>query len=176
MERLKRVSQENGCWQELTLAWEKECGEFQENFEEYAVASMPVLEPLATGTQMTQAGVYAFAPNGRYQAICQANSSFLPGYTGKVLRIRHIVFSPMFDYSDEIDIQTYGNTLVGVFSGVILMSYEDMPAQHIKFHLRSPAEMEFGEQFTKVLKEHEEFKNAFTNVNMKGAWIYLSKA
>lgn len=167
---LRRFTEDD--WAQLVLDWEEECGEFEENFEDYAVASLPVLRELACSFPRRDAAVYGLDIAGKLSAVCQANSTFLPGYTGKVLRIRHIVLSPRFDYSEAIEIEDYAEALIGVFSGVLKLANGDMPSAHIKFHLKSPAERSFGNAFTEALKGHE----AFTKVDLKGSWIYLSKA
>jgi len=104
--------------------------------------------------------------------VCQANSSLLPGYVGKVLRIRHIVLSPRFDFADDMTVEQYSQTLVVVFTGVLGLAYGEMASDHVKFHLKSPADRAFGGAFTEAVKDHK----AFTKVEMKGSWIYLSQA
>ena len=169
---LKRVSLADSTWNDLCRQWESECISCSEEFSEFAPASFPVLDKLARGAQLTNAGVFA-VPNGEnYSAACQANVCLLPGYDGKVLRVRHIVFSPNYDYGENLTLEDYGHALLSVFGGTINLSYEEMMARHIKFHLRSPAELQFGNSFTEFLKGHQAFKE----VNMRGAWIYLSKS
>ena len=87
------------------------------------------------------------------------------------MRIRHIIFSPRYDLGVIGDISEYANVLVSVLAGAITLSYKEMPSEHVKFHLRSPAEMQFGHLFTELLEERKLFKK----IDMKGAWIYLSK-
>lgn len=166
---LNRLSRES--WAQLALAWEEECNEYEEDFSDYAIASLPVLEDLACGPPLRDAAVFSFKEAGKVDAIFQANVTFLPGYDGKVLRIRHIVLAPGFDFGD-FDIDQYATAITGVFSGAVGLAYEGMPADHIKFHLKSPAERAFGESFTNAVQNHEAFKK----VVMKGSWIYLSKA
>lgn len=168
---LERVSLADGAWESLCRQWEGECEEFGEEFDEFAPASFPVLDALARGTPFANAGVFAVLENGEYLAACQINATLLPGYTGKVLRVRHIVFSPRYDLSPDLEVEDYAKTLVGVFGGVIVLSYKNMVASHIKFHLRSPAERQFGTLFKEALEGH----GAFSEVAMRGAWIYLSK-
>ena len=165
---LKRVSGKE--WDKLVLDWEAECDEFSESFDEYAMASLPVLRDLACGAPRKDAAVFGLKTENKFDVVCQANSSLLPRYDGKVLRIRHIVLSPRFDFAMTLD--EYSETLVGVFAGVLSLAYGEMASDHVKFHLKSPAERAFGEAFTAALKNHD----AFTEVAMKGSWIYLSKA
>ncbi|SLN36174.1 hypothetical protein AQS8620_01286 [Aquimixticola soesokkakensis] len=170
---MQLVSNFNGHWQALTKQWEEECQNYGENFEDYAAASMPILEELASSEPTNRAaGVYAATDgNGKYIAACHANCSHLPGYDGKVLRIRHITFSPDFDFGDSHVLRSYEDALVSVFVGTISLSFNEMKARHIKFHLRSFAEIQFAHRFTEEAEKDGNFKE----VKMKGAWIYLSK-
>ncbi|MFG6566654.1 hypothetical protein [Sulfitobacter sp. 1A13679] len=167
-----RVSYQNQEWHRLVREWSAECDEFEENFGEYATASLPVLDELASSAQTPAAGVFGYEEEGSFKAVYQANSSFLPGYVGKVLRIRHIVLAPKFDFSDEFDIDDYINVMIGVFAGAILLADGELMAQHVKFHLKSPAEREFGQKFIQAAGKQPVFAKA----EMRGSWIYLSKA
>lgn len=159
-------------WAQLVLDWEAECTEFEENFDDYAVASLPVLGELACSPPRRDAAVFGSKNGSKLDVVCQANSSFLPGYDGKVLRVRHIVLSPRHDFSEHVTLEDYSAALVGAFTGVLGLASGEMASNHVKFHLKSPAERAFGEAFTEALKNHA----AFAKVAMKGSWIYLSKA
>ncbi|WP_420325450.1 hypothetical protein [Mameliella sp.] len=169
---LKRVNGQDGSWPDLISQWEKQCEIYGESLDDFAVASLPVIEGLATGAQQHYAGAYAYSDDGNYKAVCHVNSTFLPKYDGKVLRVRHIVLSPDFDFSDTPTVDDYTDVLVGVFVGAIALTMEEMPSSHVKFHLRSPIERELGEHFTKAISGNAAFKD----VAMQGSWIYLSKA
>lgn len=169
MPELKRLGHQE--WAKLVLEWEAQSNSFGEDFADHASASMPVLDELANSTPRRDAGVYAYSVNGETVAILQANAALLPNYHGKVLRVRHIVLSPKYELEDTLKLEDYGDALVGVFAGTIILSQREMAASHIKFHLRSPAERMFGEQFTKVMQSID----GFGECTMKGSWIYLSK-
>ena len=166
-----RVSRDNGQWSDLLNQWESECGKFEENFDEYAPATIDVLRPLAEETQIAHSGVYAFSKESDYMAMCQLNVAYLPGYPGKVLRVRHILYSPRFDFDAALAIEDYAAVLTGVFIGVLRSSDTDMLARHIKFHFRSPAEREFYS----VLKEHLKDTSVFEHIDLRGAWLYITK-
>ncbi|MDX1296335.1 MAG: hypothetical protein R3302_08705 [Sulfurimonadaceae bacterium] len=169
---LTKICQADGSWTEMSRQWEETCVRFGENLEDYASASLPVLKELAFGADMANSGVFSHIKDGQHKAICQVNRTFLPGYDGQVLRVRHIVFAPEFDFQEDIDLGDYASVLVGVFVGSVMLADNSMPSKHIKFHLKSPAERSFGNLFVDSLKEH----TAFKEVNLKGSWIYLSKA
>lgn len=159
-------------WQKLMVEWEECASAFGEDISDYAVASMPVLEDLATGATYKKKGVFSFNEDGETKSVFQANLARLPGYTGEVLRVRHIVLSPRFDYDNNVEIDEYARTLAGTFAGAVGISIAKMPAQHIKFHLKSPAERAYGHLFTEALKD---LTSEFSDVSMHGSWIYLSK-
>lgn len=171
---LVKVAEADGSWEELTKAWKAQCERYGESLDDYAIASMPILSDLAADSSNSvqrKAGVFALTSDGVFEAACHANVALLPGYKGPVLRMRHITFSPKFDYDSAIEINQYERALVGVFVGTLRLSYGEMKADHIKFHLRSPAERMFAQAFTKALDDNVDF----SQVETKGAWLYLSK-
>ncbi|MDE0696146.1 MAG: hypothetical protein OXH76_09985 [Boseongicola sp.] len=168
---MERVSLADGSWTRLCHQWEHECDSFGEAFDEFTPASFSVLDDLARGTPFANAGVFAASNDNDYVAAFHANVAFLPNYEGKVLRIRHIVFAPRYDLDPNMKMEDYAGILVAVFAGAIILSNDVMAAPHIKFHLRSPVERQYGDLFTKALNVHEVFKEA----TMQGAWIYVSK-
>lgn len=170
IEMLERMTSADGSWQGLVRDWEAKCSEYSENLDDYATASFPVMDELATGTQRSNAGVYALKDGENHLAACQVNVAFLPGYTGEVLRVRHITLSPSYDFSDEITLDEYANVLVSIFTGTVDLALDQMPAKHVKFHLRSPAEREFADRFVGALSGN----SAFKNVSLIGSWVYLS--
>jgi len=167
-----RISDRDGSWHELIGQWEAKCEAYGENISDYATASLPLIEDAASSSARVSYGAFAYSENDEYLAACQVNTAFLPGYKGKVLRVRHIVLSPDFDFSSDIVLEDYTNVLVGVFVGAIHLAAKDMPADHLKFHLRSPLERELGEYFTEAMAEDA----TFTSADIVGSWIYLSKA
>lgn len=159
-------------WEQIALTWESQCNSFNENFTDYGVASMPVLQELATGPALRNAAIFSVSgENLEPVAMFHANSAFLPGYNGAVLRIRHITFAPRFDLDETLSLDDYMVALIDVFVSSIAISYKEMVAPHIKFHLKSPAERMFGERFTEALQSRDEIKA----VDLRGSWIYISK-
>lgn len=167
----KRVSHENGLWAKLLTQWEAEATGFEENFSDYAPDALSVLRPLAEETQVKNAGVYAVCDDSHYSLLCQLNAAFLPGYDGKVLRVRHIVHSPRFDYDADLTIDDYATVLADLFIGVFDASGAEMPAPYVKFHFRSPAERSFFDNLKDLLGRHD----AFASVEMRGSWLYIGK-
>jgi hypothetical protein len=160
----------NGSWEALLDAWEAECNAYEENLSDYATASLPVLSDLASQTPLKNSGVFVLSHEENQLAVCQANVAFLKGYDGPVLRVRHITFSPRFDYDSDIPLSEYTEALVEVFVHAIQLALTEMPAKHVKFHLRSPTEREYAQAFSDALQGN----SAFTKVAAKGSWIYLS--
>lgn len=168
---LIRVRAGDGSWNQLCDVWRSECEEFGEDFDQYANASMPVLRDLAA-EENANAGVFALqSEDGDYHAMCQANSTYLPGYDGKVLRVRHLLMSPYYDFGD-FTIEEYSMILGRMFARTVLLSVKDLPSRHIKFHLRSPADRQFFATIGNGLGQTD----LFSDVAMKGSWLYLTKA
>ena len=171
MEEVLRISRENKFWQELLIQWDEECIEFGEDFGDYEQGTLSILRPLAEQTQRASSGVYAVKGEGGYLGMCQLNATWLPGYDGRVLRVRHIIHSPKFDYDDKITVNEYTEFLVSLFLGVFNISLSELDAPHIKFHFRSPAERNFFNHFKDALTHNKQFRE----VEMRGSWLYISK-
>lgn len=169
--KLVRVSRNDSSWSDLLRQWEELSSDFGEDFAEYAPASLEALRPLAEQPQMVQAGVYAVCHDSNYMGICQLNCAHLPGYDNKVLRVRHIVHSPRFDYADDVGEDEYATFLSDIFIGAYNASISEMPAPYIKFHFRSPAER----RFFSVLKRNLSKVSQFKEIEMRGAWLYVSR-
>ena len=165
---LVKLNESDGSWDVFCTQWRDSCTSYGEDFETYARDAMPVLIDLVRQPK-EGAGVYALrSEQGSFDAACQANSTYLPGYTGKVLRVRHLLMSPHFDFGDY-PIEDYSRVLARMFSRTIELAKSDLPSEHIKFHLRSPADRQFFEAMTEALQA-----GGMSNVALKGAWLYLT--
>lgn len=165
---LVRLVEANGSWQRFLDQWRDRCASFGEDFESYARDAMPVLAELAQNPK-ENAGVYSLlSDQGEYDAVCQANSTYLPGIIGKVLRVRHLLMSPYFDFG-EYPIEDYSRVLARMFARTVDLAKNGLPSQHVKFHLRSPADRQFFEAMGEVLQA-----GGLSNVALKGAWLYLT--
>jgi len=108
--------------------------------------------------------------DNHHQAVCQVNRALLPGYDGMVLRVRHLVLSPQLDFGDR-DIADYGRILQELLQGILALSETDMPAPYIKLHFRSPADRQFFANLRTTLQRH----GVFNEIEMRGAWLYITK-
>jgi hypothetical protein len=168
----ERISAEKGNWATLWSQWDAECSEYDEDFSEYAAASLGVLKDLAEDPQIGSAGVFGMVREGRFMSACQLNSARLPGYDGKVLRMRHLILSPVLDFGDNGgDINDYADILAATLSGVVEQARGAMTATNIKFHFRSLADRQFAE----LLREQIDAAGLFELVEIKGAWLYLKE-
>lgn len=166
-----RVSNENGQWQQLMQQWSDQCDSFSEALDDYAVTSLPAIRPLAESAQVSTAGVYSVLNEGKYLGICQLNVAYLPGYDGRVLRVRHIVHCPNFDFSDQATLEDYVQFLSSILIGVFDVSSSEMQAPYIKFHFKSPAERTFFDQLRTSISNLP----LIDKVEMKGSWLYVKK-
>lgn len=167
---LKRISRDNELWNLLWKQWDDECTKYEENISEYATSAISTLKPLAEDPQYTSAGVFGLFDEARIEAICQLNVTLLPGYTGPVLRLRHLVLAPKFDFDDDTTIGEYIDVLSSVFAGTIDQANGDMKADHAKLHFRSPADKQFFKNIEQSLKSNA----VFSDVALKGSWLYVS--
>ncbi|WP_339077708.1 hypothetical protein QQM41_03455 [Acetobacter sp. AC2005] len=169
---LESCSADNNVWNHVKSCWRGQCEDFGEEFETYAQASMSVLDSLAY-TPSKNAKVYVLYKTEAEQkeplVAFQANVAFLPGFDGKVLRIRHIVMSPKYDYG-EMEETGYTNILVETFSRATALGYGELEAKHVKFHFKTPADLYFFRAMCPSLDEEKEFRD----VKAYGAWISFS--
>ena len=167
-----RISRADGTWDQLCRQWEQDCPSYNEDFFD--------LYP-CNPARTTRTG-HRTAPDECCRLRCQTRVWLQrctsgqrmpsPRHDGLVLRVRRITCSPTYDYNSEITIYDYVTTLINVSAGARLLSNGEMSAQHIKFHLRSPAELQYGDHFLQALRDN----SAFSLVEMRGARNYLSMA
>lgn len=169
----------DGTWAGFEDDWRRQCDEVGEAFDDYANDSVQVLENIAAGTAASvggasnKTGVAAMrnTEDGRFYAACMLNRAMLPNDTGLTLRVRHLLVAPVLDYG-AVDPTIYADVLIGTLAGIINLSESAFQANNVRFHLRSPADMEFFRAFGKAL----DGEKVFASVQMRGAWLYITKA
>lgn len=176
--RLVQLRTETNTWELLLEDWRRQCELFDEDITLYEDSPINVVRDLAEGPLNPNAGAYALYDGERFSALCQANRTPLPGYTGQVLRVRMMYLCPELDLGDS-EIDDYVTTLTQMFSGIVsLSSSVEMAAPHIKFHLRSPADRQFFQVLSQVLSGDDsgvDRPRVFANVQMRGSWLYITK-
>jgi len=170
---LKRLKAADGSWAAFEADWSAQCVAFDEDFGQFAQATIGVLRDLAEQTPAPKAAATFGLWNsetGAFDAVAQLNSTLIPGHDGKVLRIRHLLLSPYFDFGDY-PIETYSTVLSRMFAHTASLSVAGtFASRHIKFHLRSPADRQFFAGFVEPMAQ----LGIFSKVVMRGAWLYLS--
>ena len=165
----KRISLENGLWGKLWAEWDEICSSFGESFQDFAPSSLTILQPLAESPQTNSSGVFALVDQDSILAVCQLNVAWIKGYTDRVLRLRHLLLSPEYDFSDEVTVDKYVQILSEMFAGTVLCAENELLAKHVKLHLQSPADR----QFFKEIEQHLAKAAKFSSVKMHGAWLYV---
>lgn len=162
----------DGSWDSLIAAWKDECEKFDEEFEGYASAAIPMLGDLA-GKNDASYSVYGLKNDetNTIDAVCSVNWTHIPGYQDKVLRVRNLLFAPKFDFG-EFEVFDYAMVLTRVFARATNLALDTMPSRHIKFHLRSPVERQFFALAGADLGALDEFKS----VKVRGSWLYVDLA
>jgi hypothetical protein len=165
-----RLHHVDGSWQRFLRDWEAQCARLGEDFESYHVSPIQVVQDLTIGDPEPDAGVFGLEDESGFHAICQVNCANIPGYAGKVLRVRMMYFSPSYDLGER-GIEDYAIVLIRLFTEILALSNGEMQAPHIKFHLRSPADR----QFFAALGTQLDKTKAFASVGTRGAWLYITK-
>lgn len=172
------LSVSDGSWDRFRSDWQTQCVDVGDTFEDYAPDSLKVVAEIVAGTLLgldgsggdTRVGALWDKDTGRYYACCMLNLARLPETTGKTLRIRHLLVSPLLDYG-KAPVALYPDVLIGFLVGVVNLSATVMKADHIRFHLRSPADQAFFKAFGTDL----EGSGVFASVQTFGTWLYITK-
>lgn len=170
---LVRLNKGDGSWEKLEVSWRSECDGYNENFEHYAQASVGTLRDECDEGEVDQSsGVFALQDQQeRLHAACFLNSTQLPGYAvGRVLRVRHLVLSPYYDF-EALDLEDYAGVLGSYFVALVDCSENVLKSQHIKIHYRSPYDRTFFAGFGMTMRS----TGRFSTVESKGMWLHLTK-
>lgn len=170
MQKFVRLRSEDDTWQAFQADWKRQCEELSGDFDLYENGPFDVVRSLAEGNVDPDAAAYALHDGARYGAMCQVNTTYLPGYTDKVLRVRIMYLAPYYDLG-EGSVEEYIGVVSALLWNVIGISNSTMPAPNIKFHLRSPADRQFFVTFGNNLDSAQVFKS----VVVRGSWLYITK-
>jgi hypothetical protein len=165
-----RLTTADNSWDDFLADWRGQCEAQGEEFSLYEQGPIQVVRDLAEGPLQEEARVYGLKKGKHYCAMCQVNRTLLPGYNGKVLRVRMMYLSPYYDFGDY-PVEEYTDILISLFGNVAELSYGEMESPHIKFHLRSPADR----QFFATLGSKLDKSPVFASVALRGAWLYITK-
>ena len=169
--QLRELTNTPESWGVLKDDWQRQCEPHGETIDDYAIGAMSTIEDLVLTPAARAKPLGLYDTMGNCHAVCFANIANIPGYREPVLRIRHIVLSPNYDFG-ALDSSAYEAAITTMFAGVVSRAFGDMRAKHIKFHLRSPADVSFFSAVAKTLASVP----VFQTVQMKGAWLYLDLA
>ena len=167
-----RLNHDDGTWQAFVNEWSKLCRDFDEDFNSYMPYNLNTLAQQCEDCVLDQrSGVFAHKDSdGGHVAVCFLNSGYIPKFDGRVLRVRHLVLAPNYDLG-EYSVDQYAEVLSRVVTDVIEMSNGTLLSKHLKFHFRSPADVEVFRQFAPELNKAKHFKN----VRMQGSWLTITK-
>lgn len=167
-----RLSHDDGTWQEIQDSWSKQCHEEGEDFESYMPVTFPFLgDQIDVLKGHSDSGIYGLKDEGDEPcAIMFVNGANIPGFTGKVLRIRNLIVAPKYDFGDYNE-EEYAKLLASVFSGILDLAENQIVCENIKFHSRTAAEAQFFKRFGDELEKSK----VFSQISFKGAWLIINK-
>lgn len=170
--KLDRLSKADGSWQKFEATWQSECAKYGEDFDSYAEASLRTLRDECDDAEIDpNSGVFSLTDDeGRHHAACFLNNAQIKGYSGYVLRVRHLVLSPYYDFED-LEIEEYSSILGQYFVALINCSESTLISKHVKIHYRSPYDRTFFATFVTIMKATSHFQT----VESKGMWLHLTK-
>lgn len=169
---MKKLGHHDGSWGNVLTQWSTQCHKYSEDFESYAPETMKLLGELAEETANERwDGVFGFFDdNGSAQGVCFVNGAFVPGFTGRVLRVRHVLLSPENDFG-AFEEEHYATLLGRIFERIMRLSDTTLPCGSVKIHFRSPADVAIFRKFPDLFAGSEHFEA----VQMVGAWLILRK-
>ena len=108
--KLVRLNKSNETWQDFDAKWEAEFLTYEDDYSTYAQASLGTLRnECDDGMEDHDSGVFALVDDGgRFHAAAFLNNTLLTGFDGKVLRVRHLILSPYYDF-EELQLEDYGS-------------------------------------------------------------------
>lgn len=169
---MKRLSHKDGSWQKVQDQWAKQCRDHDEDFESYMPVTLPTLAEqidICQGQKWT--GVFGYQDGGgEFEAVCWLNGAYLPKFSGRVLRVRHLTLSPKYDFG-AYTADLYAKLLTDVFESVLDVSNSTLECPHLKFHFRSPADLALFREFATDLNK----SSRFSKVEMTGSWLFVNK-
>jgi hypothetical protein len=168
---LIQLHKANGSWARLKAGWKMQCIDAGEDFGLYARGTFIVLDELADKPER-KAGIFAVQRGDEIpDVICQVNTTPLPGHPEPVLRVRMVTVCPAIDFG-TFDQHRYVETLADLFFGIVELSQQgELAADEFKLHLRSPEDFNFFRAVSRSLSKLSQF----SDVQMHGAWLHVSK-
>lgn len=165
-----RLLASDGSLDQFDADWAKQCAVVGEDCDSFASATAPLIRQFARNESDKEWAV-AIKGGGSYLAAACAIRAMQKGFTGWVLRIREVTVCPLLDYGN-LDENSYVDTLIAILNGALKLSESKLEANHIKLHLRSPADAVFFRAFGNTLDS----KGVFAATEAHGAWLTISKA
>ena len=160
--RLLPISDADKSWISLKSQWRKIAEAAEEDFSTYAIGTFAALEPQMQGGK---GGLYGLYEGSVPHAFCQVNKLLMSKFEGPLLRARFMTVSPLYDFGTE-DLGKYGQLLIDLFSGIVWLAHNTMTANHVFFHLRSPADAQFLAPLRMAAPN-----SPFERFAIKGAWV-----
>lgn len=166
---VRRLLASDGSLSRFDADWANQCDEIGEDCDSFGAATLSSIRQLA-GVDHPKEWAIAIEDGGRFVAAACAIRTMQKPFSGWVLRIREVTVCPFLDYGN-LDENTYIDTLIAILNGAIKLSESSLGADHIKLHLRSPADAVFFRAFGNTL----DTKGVFAATEAHGAWLTISK-
>lgn len=168
--KFKKLMISDGTWQEVCADWRRQCENAGEDFELFERVRMEELRRQAESG--IRGGVHVLDLKD-YPVMCFLNHTPIPGRKDPILRMRHMTVCPALDYGidDDDDSEHYIELLTNLFEALVEISTNDLPTDHFRMHLRSPAEMVFFDR----LGSHIDESKGTLKAKKRGAWLYVDK-
>lgn len=165
-----RLLASDGSLDRFNADWTAQCAEVGEDCDSFGQATTPMIREFARNESEKDWAI-AIVDGNRFMAAACAIRTVQKPFSGWVLRIREVTVRPLLDYGN-LDENAYVDTLIAILNGALKLSESSLEANHIKLHLRSPADAVFFRAFGNTLDS----KGVFAATEAHGAWLTISKA
>lgn len=165
-----RLREKDGTLGQFEDDWSAQCEEIGEDLGTFAEATIAPIRAFADAESDKEWAI-AIKDGNRFMAVACAIRTMQKPHVGWVLRVREVTVCPLLDYGN-LDENSYVDTLIAILNGALKLSESDLKADHIKLHLRSPADAVFFRAFGNTLDS----KGVFAATEAHGAWLTISKA
>lgn len=166
----------DGSWDRFEQDWRNQCQKGDSEFDEYAPTSLRLFKGVVDGTgaslgPLNTSVIAALWDNDteHYYLAALLNRAGLPGWDGRVLRVREMTVSPLID-CDMAAVAMYPDVIIGILNGVFHLAGTSLGADHIHMNLRSPADKAFFAAFGTAFGA----SGVATKVETKGSWLYVT--
>ena len=167
---LVRVQVDTPMWRHIVAQWTSECALFNEQFSDFAPATMAHALKIASENPPDPTyGIYAIVLDGLFHGLVHVNCAGLPKTQGQTLRLVWTLLSPRYDF-DEITPEDFATVAAELIDGALATAKSEMISHQIKIHAASNSDRQFFQSVGERISASE----AGASFKVRGNWLEIS--